>query len=314
MARSFAATGDFRAAERHLLKLMDLPRPPSHAFFELSSLYIDYGRFPKCIEWAKRRVVAFGVQRDGWALSNLADFYLHLGMNEESDYWIEKSMEFDSDPMNEFFRRSYRLKVQGRFDEIQMMFDEVAAAHSIDVSRLTRFSAEVIGAVHVMSGDYDKGIQLLESVYEPETSRGDEEGALTGTIDFMQILAFAYQNVGRNEDAEALLREIEEDLDYLEQTREIASPDFLETRTLQHAMRGEMGAAAHTFERAVDTGWRDYYFIEHDPRWQDFLALPAAQSQLAFVRADLERQRELVRAADASDDFRDFVESILAGR
>ena len=72
--------------------------------------------------------------------------------------------------------------------------------------------------------------------------------------------------------------------------------------------------AARTFEQAVDTGWRNLRFIEHDPRWRLFLELPAVQSQLAFVRADLERQRGIVEADDAEQDFRAIVDAQSAGQ
>ena len=314
VARQFASTGDFRAAERHLLRLMEMPSPSAVAYREISVLYNHYGRFPKCIEWAKKRIVAHGFKGDGWPVSDLAHFYLHVGMPTEADYWIEKSMEFDSDPLNEFFRRAYRLKVNGRYDAMQALLNDVLEKYSVDVSRLTLFAAEIIGAVYVMNGDYERGIPLLESVFEPVTSRGDDEGATTIGIDFMQLLAYAYRSVGRDEDAKALLEKTQDEIEFLELARDAGSPGHLERKTLQHVMRDETAAAVRTFEQAVDTGWRNFYFIEHDPRWTEFFALPAVQSQLAFVRADLERQRKLVEAADAAEDFRATIETELAGR
>jgi tetratricopeptide (TPR) repeat protein len=244
----------------------------------------------------------------------LGNTYLHLGMNAEADYWIDKSIEIDPHPINNFFRRNYRLKVHGRYEEMGRMLEQVIEEKLIDVSRVTVFAAEVISAIYMLTGDHESGIPLMERVIDPDKSLTNVGGGSVTMIDFMHMLVYSYRQVGRHEDAEALLEKCRQHLDFMRDEHDAASPGYLETRTLHHAMRGELETAVRTFEQAVDTGWRNYHFIKHDPRWQEFFALPAVQSQLAFVHADLERQRKLVEAMNSERDFRVIFEQKLADR
>lgn len=313
-ANRYAFSGDFHGAERRFLRLIDLPQPPGTVYMSLAGLYDSYGRFPKSIEWGKKRVIAYSGDTSAWSLSTLGNTYLHLGMNAAADYWIDKSIEIDPHPINSFFRRNYRLKVHGRYEEMGRMLEQVVEENLIDVSRVTVFAAEIISAIYMLTGNHESGIPLMERIIDPDKPLTNVGGGSVTMIDFMHMLVYSYRQVGRHEDAEVLLEKCRQHLDYLRDEHDAASPGYLETRTLHHAMRGEMETAVRTFEQAVDTGWRNYHFIKHDPRWQEFFALPAVQSQLAFVRADLDRQRKLVEAMNAERDFRVIFEQKLPDR
>ena len=308
-ATNLSGAGDFYGAERKLLRLMDLPRPPGTAMVSLYGLYVEYGRYPKAIDWAQTRIIEYGEQKSSWPYSELGNIYLQLGLDEDADYWIDKAIERDPHPLNNFFRQSFRLKVHGRFDEMGANLVRMLDENSIDVSRLPVFAAEIIGAIHLLTERYETGFELLEGAVRPDELPSVVSGGSRDKVDFMQMLVHAYRQVGRDEDADAMLETCGRYLDFLQEERNAAHPGFLETLTLHHAMRGDMQSAVRTFEQAVDTGWRNLRFIEHDPRWQPFFELPAVQSQLAFVRADLERQRVAVTASDAERDFRALVES-----
>jgi len=311
-ATSYATRGDFRGAEKRLLRLMDLPQPPATAFVSLANLYGEYGRFAKAVEWGKKRALAFGGKPSPWAMSNLGNTYLHVGMDEAADYWIDKSMEIDAHGVNNFFREIYRLKVRGQYEEMGHLKEDFFAKNPIDVSRLSEFAAEIISALYIMTDDTDPGIALMEQIIETREPVSNATGASATAVDFMQLLAYTYRQVGRNEDADRLLAKGRNNLDLIKKLHNAASPHYLEVLTLQYVLSGETESAVRTFEQAVDTGWRNYNFTRHDARWREFFELPAVSSQLAFVRADMERQREQIEALDAQSNFREIVEQNLA--
>jgi tetratricopeptide (TPR) repeat protein len=225
-------------------------------------------------------------------------------MDAEADYWIDKSIAIDPQSLNAFFRRVYRYKMRGQYPEMGSLLESVVVEQGVDVSRLTVFAGEIISAIFMLTHDYDSGIPLMERIIDPDKPLTNTDGGSVTMIDFMHMLVYSYRQIGRVDEAEALLDKCRQHLDFLKDNLDAASPGYLETRTLHHAMRGETEAGIRAFEQAVDTGWRNYHWIRHDPRWQEFLALPAVQSQISFVRADLERQQKIVQARDAEQDFR----------
>jgi len=46
------------------------------------------------------------------------------------------------------------------------------------------------------------------------------------------------------------------------------------------------------------------------PRWRDFFELPAMKCLMAFVKSDFDRQRDIVEAMDAEENFRAIVERL----
>jgi hypothetical protein len=64
--------------------------------------------------------------------------------------------------------------------------------------------------------------------------------------------------------------------------------------------------------KALDLGWGNYYGILNDPAWAETLELAQFQALLAEARANNDRQRALVEAADAEHDFRAEFEQALS--
>jgi len=304
-ANAYSFRGDFRGAEKRFLRLMDLPQSPLTVYVSLTGLYSDYGQFRESIEWGKKRILAYGDNPSSWALSNLGNTYLHIGMDEAADYWIDKSIEIDPNPMNAFFRNMYRLKVRGEYEAMSELKEAFFAANPVDVSRLPVFAAEIISAIQIMTGDIDAGVAVMEKIIEAQDPSANVSGGSTQMIDFMHMLVYAYRLIGRDDDAEALLETCREYLDLIRDVHDAASPSYLEVRTANNLLRGDTDAAVRSFEQAVDAGWRNYNFIRHDARWQEFFELPAVKSQLAFVRADLDRQRQQIELLESQSDFRE---------
>jgi len=311
VATGYSDRGDFREAERQLLRLIDLPQPPGTVYVSLHQLYAQYGRYAKAVEWGQKRIRAYGGTADSWALSGLGNIFLDLGMDEEADYWIDRSIEADTQPVNGFFRNIYRLKMRGEYPQMIKLMDELNKKYSIDVSRLTVFAAEIVAAIYLLNEDYEAGIPIMEGVVSPDDPLKNVAGGSMVMLDFMHVLAYAYRQTGRDEEADILLEKCARHLEQLRTDFKAASPGFLELKVLNYAMRGDIKTAVRHFEEAVDSGWRKYRFIENDGRWAGFFDNPAVQSQLAFVRADLDRQREAIRASGADAEFRAEYDALI---
>ena len=57
-------------------------------------------------------------------------------------------------------------------------------------------------------------------------------------------------------------------------------------------------------DRALELGWANYYGIVNDPAWADTMQTPEFQALLAEAKANNDRQRAIVEAVDAENDFR----------
>ncbi len=78
------------------------------------------------------------------------------------------------------------------------------------------------------------------------------------------------------------------------------------------AILGRTDEALATLESAASMGWRDYFFVINDVRWQEAMQSPEFKSLMSWVKADIDRQRERVEATDMKEDFRAFVEQTEA--
>jgi hypothetical protein len=83
----------------------------------------------------------------------------------------------------------------------------------------------------------------------------------------------------------------------------------MEKLALNQAMLGDTQQAFATLESAASFGWRNYFFVLNDQRWQETMELPEFKSLMSWVKADIDRQRERVEAIESKEDFRAYVEA-----
>jgi len=57
------------------------------------------------------------------------------------------------------------------------------------------------------------------------------------------------------------------------------------------------------YKPRFDAGWRGYYWVVHDPRWDQLRADPRFQALMAAVKKHVEAQRAAMELIDAEENF-----------
>ena len=314
-APAASVNGDFARAEQLLLRLTGLPEPPWWIYMDLRALYMDWGRYAEAVASAKNDVRMSAHYGEGLRTANLAHAYAALGLEEDAEYWFDVSRDLwgDDEPL---VADIYSLAVQGASFR-QMLTDlervEVMVAAEGPYDRQYLLSYGGLAWTHL--GNPAKGIEWLEpgiSLYNeksaPEVPPGVIDYALVTHhvgpdwgIVLAQRLAFAYRHTGNERGARHAL-------EFLEQAPSRvtlpANPSGLESLALTHALLGDANRALDGLRQALDLGWANYYGVVSDPAWSETLKIPEFEALLAGAKANNDRQRAIVEAADAEQDFR----------
>jgi len=343
MSESEQYRGNFKRAEALLQRLTTLPKPPVYVFDRLAELYEFRGAYPQAVEAIKEQI---RVDPAPSKMLDLASRYARLGMFGEADYWYEQGRGYLPDdvlPMDKSWEYSrYRGERSWLLADLQRLETGRSAT---DAASGTPYFVRLLsgGFAYIRIGDYTKGIDFLErgidgavevwrQVKPPDDLNAEIEpiGFLWARWYYWTVselfthLAFAYREVGR-EDVASQILEILGGLgwssDDFERTPVALWPDaFMATHLVQRslflALGGDSGGSLEALKEAISLGWSagegGYYDLINDPAWATTIANPAFQDLLADAKAELDKQRAVVEAADAAHDFRAEVEAMLA--
>jgi TolB-like protein len=316
-------SGNFDRAEQLLLRLTRVPEPPVWTFSQLSRLYAAWGRYTEAIDAAKddaRHSIRDG--NDGIA-EDLAERYAALGLVDDATHWygIFRSRYENSDPP---VHASYSLATLGAGKtelsrDLANVESLVASEEPYDAPYLLSYG----GLGWIQLGQPEKGIEWLDrgiGLYQLNMAGGDaSEGIDYELLDrnwgpelvahLAQRMAFAGRAAG---DAGV----VDDAMSFLQQIRTSATlpanPHVLERRALSSELSGDRKAALGYLRQALKLGWANYYGAVNDPAWDGALEAPEFQAVLVEARANNDKQRAIVEAADAEHDFRAELEQLLS--
>jgi len=314
-ASGYYESGDFDRAEQLLLRLTHIPEPPAITYYELDSLYGNYGRFGKAIEIQKDLFHASYLSGDGdhySAILALAHYYYQLGMVVEGDYYLDIGTASMTDSFEQFMDRAYTLKDAGRLDDLRKLVEKSLSNPELDPGLQPEMEWVMVdaGQLHVTLGDYETGIAMMEAPFDVMSLEIIDYNDPQVAIPIMQALAFAYAELGQSNESNQLLNALQDRLDELRASN-LAKPGLFATLALNRALLGDEAGARQNFEVAVDTGFRDYYRITNDPMWASTLALPGFDALLGEIKQDLDLQRVSVEQVEAVDQFRAEAEKLM---
>ena len=308
-SRQLSRQGEYERAERLLLRLIDLPEPSGLAYRGLFQLYIDMGDFDKALHWAKQSARVHAKSHLS-TVGPLAATYDRLGLVDDSDYWVADLLAHTRQPEQRFWIRATQLRFRGDHAGLQEVIDELDAALGTDVDMLHISDAGLYASANILAGNFDAGIDVFESAYDLGSVTLDNNATFGGDLEYLHVLAYGYQQVGRDDEADALLARLHEHLSLLVFEQKVNSGDVHILRAQNFGMRGDFDAAADALEAAIEAGWLWYIWVTGSPLWTEMVAYPRIAGMLDDVKVELERQRAIVEQVDAEHDFRAEFEAL----
>jgi len=298
--------GEHERAERLLLRLTYLPDPAWMAYSGLRRLYFETGELDKAVHWAKESVLAFSKLWNPGASAELARRYGGLGLTEDADYWTADAVANSPGPGGRFVFPSIGFQRRGDLAGISAEIDKLRTALGSDIDGLQGFDAAAYASANISVANFDVGIDVFEKAFDFESLSiiDDWDTYWLWAWEFSHALAYAYQQVGRDDDANVLLTRLHERLNayVIEDNYDFGPIHHLLAQNF--GMRGDFDAAADALEAAIKVGWLRYIWVMNDPSWAQTIADPRIARMLGDVKVELERQRAVVEQADAEHDFR----------
>ena len=310
--------GNFNRAEQLLLRLVDLPEPPGLVYPSLFNLYEEWGRLTDAVAVAKQDVRRRASAGNLGALDRLAFGYGNLGMTEDADYWKDLELDFVQDDLESLDLTYNLLKMRDANSTLGAELKQLVDETEFQLGEHHPWTLAQLGLVNIQVGNFetgseqlDYGLRLLQAGPDATEPAGSiDVTAIPGTTDdvvfVMHLLAFAYQQVGRSDEADAILRQLTDAFG-------------MENNALQHALLGDSAAAMQAL-RSAKGSWSRYYgpgkyfTIINEPAWAETIQAPEFQKFLAEMKEEVDRQRAIVEAADAEHDFRAEIATLLGNQ
>jgi len=303
IAERLRKLGERERAEQILMRLTHLPDTPRRAYLWLMSLYFDTGEFDKALHWAKEAVLAYH-ESPGFAIM-LAWRYENLGLTEDADYWAAVGLAHTPQPEQKFWYKAFQFQIRGDLAGLRTEIDKLRIALGPDLDALYGIYAAEYATANILVGNFDVGIDVFEKTFDFESlSTLRHPAAFRQGLEFSHVLAYVYQQVGRDDEANVLLTRVHEQLNVLVVERKMDFGPLHHLLAQNFGLRGDFDAAADALEAAIKAGWLRYIWVMNDPTWVEMIANPRITRMLDDVKVELERQRTLVEQADAEHDFR----------
>jgi TolB-like protein/tetratricopeptide (TPR) repeat protein len=313
--------GEFDRAEQLLLRIASLPEISGPAT-SILSFYEDWSRFEKLLAMAKQLFVKTSDPDPKIELLyEVARTYARLGMKDEADEWRSRMILAEPGVADNNYFAYYLMK---NYDDRAPLMDFLGRVVPIDAGLgIDQYASELgYGALaHINAGNYATGVEWAEKslglfldLYEIDASPGniDVHSFMRHwpddlVFELFQHLAFAYQQVGRDDAAAAILHKT----GVLLESREVKFPRRIEQRALQSLLLGDLDSAHEYLATAVDAGWANYYEVANDPAWQFALQDERISALLNIAKERVRQQRDNVQTLEEAEDFKAEVERLL---
>ena len=298
--------GEQERAKQLLLRLTYLPNPPGVVYSGLWRQYFYTGQFDKSLPWAKETIRAY-FESSGLIpvfAAFMAWDYERLGLTEDADYWVAVALTHTPQPEQRFWYKAMQFQIRGDLAGISAEIDKLRTALGTDIDGLQGFNAAVYAVANIYVENFDVGIDVFENAFDFESLSILDDLDTFPAVEFSHVLAYAYQQVGRDDEANMLLSRLHERLNVLVVERKMDFGPLHHVRAQNFGLRGDFDAAADALEAAIMTGWLRYIWVMNDPTWAEMIANPRIARMLDDVKVELERQRAVVEQADAEHDFR----------
>ena len=308
LALDYAESGDFGRSERGLRRLLELPQPSPLVHWSLVDFYFFTGRLVESNEAAKRLVLLENESSDqGSSYPLLLWTYARLGSWERAQHLVERMERKGHGADWPVLYRIELLRMRGRIDESEQVLQAKLEAKRSEAGAL----GQEYGIQQALTGDYGGAIRTLAPYLDVD---GPLSGAMEEDANARHALAWAYLNTGATDRAHRILSELDRGYREREAQGWLHLSIDLAMFAQNAALAGEENLAIDRLGQAVKAGWRDYYSVTNDARWQSLSDDPRFQRLMATVKADIDAQRARLDQIEAADDFAARLDDVLQHR
>jgi TolB-like protein/tetratricopeptide (TPR) repeat protein len=302
-AMNAARRGDFAAAERRLLPLLELPQPSIFVANYVADLHRAQGRLVDAVQMGKRgQLFTMPVTGKVVAPYMLAGPYAMLGMTDQAAHWWARWQadwpESKTTGLAVTFSSAIRAGALDYQSALARIDSDLAAA-GLDLEALSAEFRTDYGILLALAGDGARAIQRLGPMVDPTVARQ----GFNEEISVRHALALAWQRTGQGSKAAGMLALLDAHFQAEREAGRLHLSDDLFDYARNAALLGEPQRALELLEDAIEAGWRGYYGLLPDPRWEAVRGEPGFEVLLARVKADIDVQRARMEEIDATDDF-----------
>ena len=249
VARINESHGRLAAAIRHYKRAIELD-PRSQTFMQLANLYMDIGDFDTADQWIDT------------AAANQAE-----STRAELEWLRISTLAARGD------------QVGARVQMRKMLDTSTASAAAFsNATTAAYFLAEPQRAIEA----WEQGQQLQVNASRSNNLLSeDDPWMFEGNLEASVAVAYAYSQVGRQVEAEAVLTKLESWLDNQLTVGIRTRPDLWYVKAQISSIRGESNLALLHLQRAVDEGWRQHWRPFLEPCLADLLELESFKSMMA---------------------------------
>ena len=252
------------------------------------------GRLDEAISWYEKSISLDPGSPFVPAILGLV--YLDLGDERQAQYWIDRSMELAPENFVPNWAMEWLHLYRG--EEAQ----ELEYARKV-LTINPRFSYPLAHLRNhdLKAGRYAEARNRYEQSYP--TLLNENEPRIDGSNYRAAIgLAFVLSNTDEQERADMLL---DRSLTFIDTIPKLGLRGYWIYDVQIYAQRGKKQEALAALRKAIDQGWRTYwwYYLEHDPSLDSIRDEPEFQAMVAEIRADMAEQLERVREMEARGEL-----------
>ncbi len=280
LGEALGGLGRFEEAMALFEKALEIEPDYPGAYFLIGTYHHTvYGRLDEAVRWQRLRLSI----EPGADTSILAFIYLDLGDDIRAEQWVEQSLRHNPDG---FFGRSVQVFLHRfRGEEAQALEGarRLLALYPDNNSSLVTF---------VTYGRYEEALESLDRY--PELSCSREPVIDRNNLFQAMNLSLALQETGQGECAERILRAI---LDRLRDIPRLGPRGFGILDVEVHARLGNTRLALNTLRKAIDQGFRAYWWAQGETsvHMGSLREHPEFRLMMDEMRAEMALQRQKAR-------------------
>jgi tetratricopeptide (TPR) repeat protein len=301
--------GEYERAITHFEKVLEGPDPAADVLFNLSELHREYGDFEQSLYWAKE--TAKTNPRFAGLLALITACAL-LDMPERAEFWYERLLEAENAGPPRLGIHSQYFFLTGDIEAAYQLKTRYVDRAGVPLERLPFAVRETFGGIAILSGRLDEGIAVMEELFGREFRIPEHLGGSHFALTFAQILAYAYVEAGRPQDARRICDEIDVYIRSLRAAGNGYSPSFYVVQARNFVLMDRPEQAVSALRRAVQLGWRNIVFERQVPILSALQANTEYRALLSQVSAEVEQQRMIVETSGLDVAGDDLVIALLA--